>query len=283
MSRVFSVERAVDIRPEVFYSHAYRKRLGVYCVSAIEQHTVGISRAMPGRKNKSRTEHLTLCGESRKRSVLIFLYSVKTAPVYHLAAKSLDVTEHSVDHLHQLIRAYMRLCGGEYLLGRAKIAKAPQNVGYLRIVYPCHQLSVRECSRAPCAELDIRFAVKLTVKHEIVIDGASFFNAIASVDNDRAVSVLCQHKRGKKTRWTHSDDQRTARHSLASKRRCYLLVKYRLYIVSRHFLRICAKFFVAIRRDRIHKLYIILFSGVYAFLIHTKMKPCRVYPCTLYL
>ena len=107
----------------------------------------------------------------------------------------------------------MRLCGNEDLFGCAEVAEFLQNVANLLVVYSGQQLAVRKGARSARAELNVRLGVKQTEFFKSIIALGSAAHVVASVDDDRRVTVLRENQRAEKSRRSHTDHNGRRTHS----------------------------------------------------------------------
>ena len=279
-----AVKCLVNARAQMLYSHSNREGLCLYGVSVLKQHFVGISRAVSYCEKHRRAYYLAPRRAYRDIAVGKMAYAVKPRAVKHSAAKLLYPLKNSVNYTEQKIGTDVRLCGGEYLLRSAEIAKSAKHVADLHVVYSRQKLSVREGSRASCAKLYVRLGVKYAELAEGLVFFTSLRDAVASVYDYRRIAVLSEQKRAEKSRRSHSDDQRRCAHRGASVNYFKLSVLKRgdaVFTVA--FRQKSRARRIELRRYRIYKPDVALFSCVNRPFIHAKMKSCRVYPCTLQL
>ena len=276
VTRHISIKSSIYILAKMLDSNTNREGFCFNHIAALKQHFIGISRAMSRRYNQGRTIYITSRGVRDHASVSTLADAVKPCAVKSLSAKTLDLAEHIINGTKQKVGSDMRLCRRKNILGRTEIAKAPEYVGDLRVVYTRQKLTVGKRACSARAKLYIRFGIKNTEFAEFLISLQSLGNRISAINDDRRIAVFSKQKRAKKTCGSHSDNQGSVITLLLTKPYIKLLGRY-----CRDFIFLTARNADAHRcvkacRHRINKLYILFLSCIDRAFINCKTNSCRV-------
>ena len=110
----------------------------------------------------------------------------------HLATRRHDAPPQSAHHLHQLVRADVRLRLPKDLPRRARVRKRLQHVANVGALRAGGELAVRERARAAFAELDVRARIERPARVERRHGGQALVHVAPALQHERAQPRLGQ-------------------------------------------------------------------------------------------